>query len=129
MWLSEILAKDVMIKDVIVINADKKVANARLKMLRHNVGGLPVVDNEGKIVGMITLRDIDLAGNGISDLVVKDLMSTNLVKSTENATLREIVEAMIRTGVQRIPIVKKDGKLVGLVTQTTVIKAAKNLLK
>jgi predicted transcriptional regulator len=58
-------------------------------------------------------------------------MTRSLIKAKETTTLRWIVERMIKTGVQRIPVLDENSKLLGLVTQTTVIKAALmfNLLK
>jgi tRNA nucleotidyltransferase (CCA-adding enzyme) len=125
------LAKDIMIKDVHVIVVGSKVALARLKMMRHGIGGLPVVDKKDIVVGMITLRDIDLAGTDVSNLPVEDLMTTNLVKGKVDTTTKEIVKSMIKTGIQRIPIVDEKGKLLGLITQTSIIKSAiaYNLLK
>jgi IMP dehydrogenase len=129
--MRNILARDVMIKDVHTVTGDRKVAYARLMMLRHNVGALPVVDDENVVLGIITQRDIDLAGADVSDLLVSDLMTRSLIKAKETTTLRWIVERMIKTGVQRIPVLDENSKLLGLVTQTTVIKAALmfNLLK
>ena len=129
--MRDILARDVMIKEIHTITADRKVAYARLMMLRHNVGALPVVDDQNTVLGIITQRDIDLAGADVSDLLVSDLMTRSLIKATETTTLRWIVEKMIKTGLQRIPVMDENSKLLGLVTQTTVIKAALmyNLLK
>lgn len=119
----EILAKDIMLRDVRTISPDKKVAYARLVMLRHNIGGLPVVDKRQKLVGIITQRDIDFAGSDISDLRVADLMTTKLIKGIETTTLREIVERMVNTGVQRVPITDAKDRLIGLITQTSIIRA------
>jgi len=129
--MPDILARDVMIKDVHTIAGDSKVAYARLIMLRHNIGALPVVDGNNVVVGIITQRDIDLAGEGVSDLLVSDLMTRSLIKAKETTPLRWIVEKMIKTGIQRIPVVDEKSKLLGLVTQTCVIKAtlAHDLLK
>jgi len=129
--MNDVLAKDVMIKDVHTVSADRKVAFARLMMLRHNIGALPVVDDKRVLVGIITQRDIDLAGSDVSDLLVSDLMTRSLVKANETSPLRWIVEQMIKTGIQRIPVVDENSRLLGLVTQTSVIKAALmyNLLK
>jgi len=118
------LAKDIMIRDVYTIKVGSKVALARLKMMRHGVGGLPVVDDTGTLLGMITQRDIDLAGSDVSHLPVEDLMTTKLFKGNERTTLKEIVDLMVKTGIQRFPIVNDESKLLGLVTQTSVIKHA-----
>ena len=121
--MSEILARDVMIKDVHTITGDRKVAYARLIMLRHNIGALPVVDSNKVVMGIITQRDVDLAGEGVSDLLVSDLMTRTLIKAKETTPLRWIVQKMIKTGIQRVPVVDEKSKLLGLVTQTCVIKA------
>ena len=122
--MRDIIARDIMLKGVLTITSERKVAYARLIMLRHNVGALPVVDEANVLLGIITQRDIDLAGADVSDLLVSDLMTRSLVKAKESTTLRWIVEKMIKTGLQRIPVVDEKSKLLGLVTQTTVIKAA-----
>jgi len=122
--MRDIVARDIMLKGVLTITSERKVAYARLIMLRHNVGALPVVDEANVLLGIITQRDIDLAGADVSDLMVSDLMTRSLVKAKESTTLRWIVEKMIKTGLQRIPVVDEKSKLLGLVTQTTVIKAA-----
>jgi CBS domain-containing protein len=129
--MSEVVAGDIMIRNVHTVLEDRKVAFARLMMLRNNIGALPVVDRKNTLVGIVTQRDIDLAGIDISDLMVSDLMTRTLIKAKETTPLRWIVEQMIKTGIQRIPIVDDKSKLLGLVTQTSVIKAALmyNLLK
>lgn len=122
--LDTILAKDVMIRDVYTIHPDNRIALARLRMLRHGVGALPIIDKEKTLLGIITLRDIDLAGNEASALLVEDLMTASLITETRDTPISVIAETMLRTGIQRIPIVDADYKLIGLVTQTTIIRAA-----
>ena len=124
-----ILAKDVMIRNIYTIHPNNRVALARLRMLRHGVGALPVIDEEKKLKGIVTLRDIDLAGNEASALLVEDLMTTSLITESEDAPINEIAATMLQTGIQRIPIVDPDCKLIGLVTQTTIIRAATKWLK
>jgi len=123
--MGEMLAKDVMIKreDTYTINPKKRIALARLRMLRQGVGALPVVDDDDKLVGIVTLRDIDLAGDKTNDLFAEDLMTTDVITRRENALLSEIAETMDQKSIQRIPIIDKDGKLVGIVTQSVVIRS------
>jgi len=129
--MSEVAAGDIMIKNLHTVLDDRKVAFARLTMLRNNIGALPVINRNNVLVGIVTQRDIDLAGNDTSDLLVSDLMTRNLITAKETTPLRWVVEQMIKTGIQRIPVVDDKSKLLGLVTQTSVIKAALmyNLLK
>lgn len=121
-------AKDVMVKEVYTIGPNQKVALARLKMLRHGIGALPVVDSDGALLGIVTLRDIDLAGHNVADMRAEELMSRDLITCTAETPLRRIADDMVRTGIQRIPVVNGRGRLVGLVTQTTLIKGAREWL-
>jgi IMP dehydrogenase len=95
-------------------------------MLRHGVGALPVVDEDHTLMGIITLRDISFTGTmgDIMTLAVKDLMTkNNLITGIETTSITEIADIMSRTGIQRIPIVDDEGKLVGIMTQSALIRA------
>lgn len=124
-------AKDVMIKrkDMYIINPKKRIALARLRMLRHGVGALPVVEDDNTLVGIITLRDIDLAGERTNDLFARDLMTTDVITRSGDTSIGEIAETMDQASIQRIPIIDKDGKLIGLVTQSVVIRSLVAKLK
>jgi IMP dehydrogenase len=91
----------------------------RRRQMTEDIGTLLITQDQR----IIAQRDIDLAGEGVSDLLVSDLMTRTLIKAKEATPLRWIVEKMIRTGIQRIPVVDEKSKLLGLVTQTCVIKA------
>lgn len=127
--MGHILAKDVMIREIYTIRPKQRVALARLRMLRHGVGALPVVDEDDRLQGIITLRDIDLAGTEAGSLLVVDLMSSQLKTGLENTPILTIVETMLKTGIQRIPIVNSKNRLLGLVTQTTVIRTMKKAIE
>ena len=127
--MDHILAKDVMIRNIYTIHPKQRVALARLRMLRHGVGALPVVDEDDRLQGIITLRDIDLAGTEAGSLLVVDLMSIQLKTGLENTPILTIVETMLKTGIQRIPIVNSKNRLLGLVTQTTVIRTMKKAIE
>ncbi|MEE8167717.1 MAG: CBS domain-containing protein [Candidatus Hydrothermarchaeales archaeon] len=121
MGLREIKASDIMLKDVITIGPDEHLPIAKLKTLRRGVGGLPVVEN-GSLLGMITHRDIILLGNKIASLIVRDIMSRNVLSVEEDTSITEIVRLMKETGYQRLPVVRGK-KLIGLITQSSIINA------
>lgn len=127
--MNHVLAKDVMIRDIYTIHPKQRVALARLRMLRHGVGALPVVDEKNRLQGIVTLRDIDLAGNEAGSLLVVDLMTTKLKTGLEDTPILTIVETMLNTGIQRIPIVDLNNRLIGFVTQTTVIRTMKKVIE
>ncbi|MEN4006923.1 MAG: CBS domain-containing protein [Methanobacteriaceae archaeon] len=123
--IRKLIAKDVMIEEVQIISPDDLIAAAKLKMMRCNVGGLPVVDDK-KLVGIITHRDILLAGGEALGLKVADLMSKNLYVVTKETPVLEITKVMADKGYQRIPVVE-DENLVGLITQSSLIRALSGL--
>lgn len=122
----DLKAKDIMIETVHTISPTDLIAAAKLKMMRSNVGGLPVVD-DGRLVGIITHRDILLAGGEALGLKVEELMSKDLRIAKPDTSLMEIIKIMVDEGYQRIPVVQK-GKLIGLVTQSSVIRAIADLV-
>ncbi len=119
--IKKLLTKDIMIEDIFVTSRNDLVAAAKLKMMRCNVGGLPVVD-EGKLVGMITHRDVLLAGGEALVLKVEDLMSKDLMVAEKDTPIIEVTKIMADKGYQRIPVVD-DGNLIGLITQSSLIRA------
>ena len=121
----DLKAQDIMIEGVQIISPDDLIAAAKLKMMRCNVGGLPVVDGE-KLVGIITHRDILLAGGEALGLKVEELMSKDLKVAEPDTSIMEITKIMADDGYQRIPVVD-EGNLIGLVTQSTLIRALAGL--
>ncbi|BBL61915.1 MAG: CBS domain-containing protein [Methanobrevibacter arboriphilus] len=119
--IEDLCAKDIMLKDVIVSSPTDLVAAAKLKMVRANIGGVPVVDGD-ELVGLITHRDVLLAGSEAMGLKVRDLMSKELSTVTKSVNIKEISRIMADTGYQRIPVVE-DKKLLGLITQSCIIRA------
>ncbi len=123
--IEKLHAEDIMIHEVHVTAPNDLVAAAKLKMMRCNVGGLPVVDRR-RLVGIITHRDILLAGGEALGLKVGDLMSKDPQVAEKNTPIMDITKIMAEKGYQRIPVVE-DGDLVGLITQSSLIRALAGL--
>lgn len=123
--IDNLRARDIMIENIHVTAPTDLVAAAKLKMMRCNVGGLPVVDDK-RLVGIITHRDILLAGGEALGLKVEDLMSKDLKVADINTPIMDITKIMADKGYQRIPVVDK-GNIVGLITQSSLIRALAGL--
>lgn len=123
--IKKLQAKDIMLENIHVTSPNDLVAAAKLKMMRCNVGGLPVVDDK-KLVGIITHRDVLLAGGEALGLKVGDLMSKELYVANKDTSIMEITKVMADKGYQRIPVAE-NGILVGLITQSSLIRALAGL--
>jgi len=124
--IEKLCAKDIMLKDIIVSSPNDLLAAAKLKMVRANIGAVPVVVDKN-LVGLITHRDVLLAGSEAMGLKVEDLMSKDLSTVNETANIKNISGLMAETGYQRIPVVDGD-VLLGLITQSCIIRAVADTL-
>jgi len=115
------------IRTVMTHNALSVLVTADLKeaislMIEHNVGGLPVVDDEGKIWAIITERDIiDLFMGRISGVKVEEEMSTKTLTTRPSTTIFEAARIMTTQGFRRLPIVSNK-KLVGIMTVMDIVR-------
>ncbi|MHA1793607.1 MAG: CBS domain-containing protein [Promethearchaeota archaeon] len=118
--LIKITASDILIRDLITVTEDEKIRDVERKLFKMGIGGVPVVRNikaKQKIVGMLTHRDILLAKHSVplGGMVVKDLMSHNLVCVKEDSNLIEILRKLRDNNIERLPVIDEDGFLVGLI--------------
>jgi CBS domain-containing protein len=144
-------AHQIMTRSVITIAPDATILEAARTMLRHHVSGLPVVDAAGKLLGIVSEGDFIrrgeigtprkrgrwlkvLLGDSAVDYVrehgrrVSDVMTSDPITVTEDATLEEIVDAMETNGVKRLPVMK-DGRLVGQVSRANLMQAVASLAR
>ncbi|NHV98022.1 MAG: IMP dehydrogenase [Thaumarchaeota archaeon] len=104
------------IREVVTISKDAKVGEAAEIMRKNRISGLPVVENN-KLVGIITGRDVRFTDLSVS---VGEAMTRNVVVARPEVTPEEAVELMKKHKVEKLPVVDKDGKLVGLITYRDV---------
>jgi len=110
-----------MILDPITLPVSSRVEDANTIMKDYKIGGIPVIDDERKLIGIITNRDLRFIKDG--SLPIKDLMtSDNLVTAGEGCSLGE-AEGILQTHkIEKLPIVNKKGKLTGLITYKDILK-------
>jgi CBS domain-containing protein len=146
---AKILANDIMTRDVAVVHPETTLRAAVKLMASRRISGLPVVDEDGTVVGMMSEGDVlgwregfserearwfDLLAEGFElapDFLrevqkqrrkIKTLMSTNPITVTETTPAREIASLMLAHGIKRVPVMR-DGKLVGIVTRADLVRA------
>ncbi|MGC4128742.1 MAG: IMP dehydrogenase [Bergeyella sp.] len=104
-----------MIADPITLSKDHTLGEAKELMSRFKISGLPVVDAENTLIGIITNRDVKYQEN--LSMKVEELMTKeNLVTSDKHTTLETAKEILLRSRVEKLPIVDENYKLVGLIT-------------
>ena len=111
-----------MISDPVTINQDQTVGDALALMHDNHIGGIPVTDTEGRLVGIVTNRDVRFQED--MTVLIKDAMtSENLVSILDSDTDREKVKTVLQQyKVEKLPVVDREGKIVGLITYKDLIK-------
>lgn len=147
-------AKDIMTTDVIVAQKGDTISEVAKILISGKIGGLPVVDNENKVIGIISETDIikkekkvhstpfvnvlegiiflddfnkmekDL--KEISAYKVEDLMSTNIIKVYEDDTFDNIANIMIKKSINRVPVVDNENRIKGIICRYDIIRAMYN---
>ncbi len=120
-------AKDIMTKDVITIEPEVTLDKAIKKLVKNKISGMPVVDDSGKMIGIISEKDIlNFAFSGyLRNTKVKKAMSKNVIHFTPETRIEKIAVAISKYQFRRVPIVK-DGKVIGIVSRRDIIR---NVLK
>jgi IMP dehydrogenase len=104
-----------MIVDPVTLPADATVKDARALMKKHKIGGIPIVEKDNKLVGIVTNRDLRFE-HYVDKKLGNIMTSENLVTAKENTSLEEAEEILQQYKVEKLPIVNKNGVLVGLIT-------------
>ena len=115
-------ARDLMSSPVRTIRPDTTIEQAQRILFRYGHSGLSVVDATGKLVGIISRRDLDLAlHHGFSHAPVKGYMTRNLKTISPETTLPEIESLVVTYDVGRLPVID-GGELIGVVTRTDILR-------
>jgi CBS domain-containing protein len=117
-----IAAKELMNAQVFTIGKEEDVYEAVRLMVLNNITGLPVVEEDGTLAGIITEKDVlPLLSEPALSGTVAEFMTTEVVCFQPEDNLREIAESFRRNQFRRVPIVRGD-KLVGIVSRRDIIR-------
>ncbi|MEG1839486.1 MAG: IMP dehydrogenase [Bacteroidaceae bacterium] len=115
-------AENGMIYDPITIQRGSKVRDALALMAEYKIGGIPVVDDEGYLVGIVTNRDLRFERN--MDKYIDAVMTKeNLVTTNQSTDLEAAAQILQKHKIEKLPVIGKDGKLIGLITYKDITKA------
>lgn len=108
-----------MITSPITLSPDQTTRDAELILKTYKISGLPVVDENKKLLGIITNRDLKYLKTD-ETLVTKVMTKDNLVTGTITTTLEEAKQILWQHRIEKLPIVDKDYKLIGLITSKDI---------
>ncbi len=115
-------AENGMIYDPVTIRKGKKVSDALDMMAEYHIGGIPVVDEDNHLVGIVTNRDLRFELR--LDRLIDDVMtSENLVTTHQKTDLAAAAQILQENKIEKLPVVDKENHLVGLITYKDITKA------
>jgi len=141
---AHLTVRDIMHRDVVTVSPEETLKDVANKLYRHKVSGMPVVDVDGRPIGMISERHLIKAAlpnyqtliqdttltpdtEPFDDLLrredeikVKDIMTTRLFTTTEDTPIVKVAVQMLFRNIRRIPVVE-DGRLVGLILRRDIV--------
>jgi CBS domain-containing protein len=145
---STMKAKDIMTKNVVTVTPDTLIEDIVKLMINHRISGLPVVDEKGKVVGIVSEKDLILKERGFPFSVLKvphlidrlinlenfaeeiaearkktaaDVMTTDVIYAQPDDTVGHVAWEMVQTNHNRIPVIE-DGVLIGIITRADIIR-------
>ncbi len=118
-------AENGMIYDPVTIRPEATVGEVLGMMATHHIGGIPVVDANGFLIGIVTNRDLRFQDN--PRIPVSQIMtSSNLVTAQKGISLTGATDILRQHKIEKLPVVDADGKLVGLITYKDLMKIKDN---
>ena len=139
--------KEIMTREVVSVKPDDNAKDALLLLFKMEISGLPVIDEEGRLVGMFTEKDvltytlpsyISQVGRFIyeqnpksakrkfselNNIKVSQIMRKDVITTTEETSLCEVARIMLTKKGRRLPVLDKSGKVVGIVARGDILKA------
>jgi CBS domain-containing protein len=137
---------DFMSTPVVTVRPDSPIMDAAQLMLKHHVSGLPVVDDNGRVVGIVTEHDLlrrtdrpssqqpywlllMIEGAAVAkefvrfdDAKVKEIMTSDPLVVMEDTPIEDVCRMMEQRGIKRLPVAQ-DGRLVGIVSRADLVRA------
>ncbi len=130
--------ESVMSKELVTALPSESLADARARMQAHQIHHLPIVDEDGQLVGLVTLTNLLAATDSIlrdqenrihaSEILIEDVMITDIATIDEQASLRQAALFLEKHRIGCLPVVT-NGELKGIITDTDFVAIAINLLE
>ncbi len=113
-------AENGMIIEPVTISSKALVSDALALMSEFHIGGIPVVDKSNKLVGIVTNRDLRFERQ--LNRAIKEVMTKKVVTVSEFTTFEKAADILQENKIEKLPVIDKDHKLIGLITYRDIIK-------
>ncbi|MBP6385883.1 MAG: IMP dehydrogenase [Pseudarcicella sp.] len=110
-----------MIIDPITLTNKQNIGDAFRIMKEYKIGGIPVVDTDGKLVGIVTNRDLRFQKD-MSKSVVDIMTSASLITASEGISMEDAESMLQEHKIEKLPIIDSNSKLIGLITYKDILK-------
>jgi IMP dehydrogenase len=114
-------AEELIERDVLYVEEHASVSDAERLMHQYSIGGVPVV-NKGRIIGIVSRRDVRAIVSKRGDENIKSIMTKKLVTAPEDITSEKALEIMYTNKVERLPVINEKGKLIGIITMQDILE-------
>lgn len=112
-----VLAREIMTPHVICVQPDIPVDEVARILLKNRITGVPVIDSEGRVLGVVSEFDL-LAKRG---RLAKEVMTAEVIAVTEETPAETVAELIVRRRVRRVPVLR-DGRVVGIITRADLVR-------
>lgn len=118
-------AESGMILDPVTLLESSNVIDAKTMMREHRIGGIPVINENNKLIGIVTNRDLRFEKD-LSKSIREVMTPTPLHTTTENTSLKEAELILQKNKIEKLPVINDDNELVGLITFRDIVKVKEN---
>ena len=114
-------AEELIERDVLFVEDTATVSEAERLMQQYSIGGVPVV-NKSRIIGIVSRRDVRAIVSKRGDEEITSIMTRNPIVADEDITAEKALEIMYTNKVERLPVVNRKGKLLGIITMQDILE-------
>ncbi|HZA64798.1 MAG TPA: CBS domain-containing protein [Nitrososphaeraceae archaeon] len=118
-------ALDVMSVDVVAAKENATVIEIATRLVLGAFNGVPIINDSGSVTGIITAIDILRAirdGKSLDSILVRDLMTPNPSVVKQDTAIEQVIDVMDKKGIEMVPVVEDDGRLIGVISRSDILK-------